>query len=83
MAKFMCNCLLVNLWHIKFDFNHEQAWGLVPTSNNNTTNPNILNIPNTDGIDPNTIMTKEFEQLQKIWIQTLVASTILQKNNTQ
>ncbi len=61
---------------------YEQAWGLVPTSNNNTINSNILNIPNADGIDPNTIIAKEFEQLQKIWIQTLVASTILQKNNT-
>ena len=62
---------------------YEQAWGLVPTSNNNTINSNILNIPNADGIDPNTIIAKEFEKLQKIWIQTLVASTILQKNNTQ
>ena len=62
---------------------YEQAWGLVPPSNNNIVNQNIIDMPSTDGIDPNSIMTKEFEQLQKIWIQTLIASTMLQKNNTR
>lgn len=30
-------------------------------------------------LDVNNIIIKEFEQLQKMWIQTLVASTMLQK----
>lgn len=62
---------------------YEQAWGLVPPLNNNIVNQNIIDMPNADGIDPNSIMAKEFEQLQKIWIQTLIASTMLQKNNTR
>ncbi len=53
---------------------YEKAWGLVPPSNDDIINPNE--------IDPNNIMVKQFEQLQKIWIQTLISSTLVQKNNT-
>lgn len=67
---------------------YEQAWGLVPPQNKNTPNNNIIlnnnlnNVQNTNEIDLNSIMVKEFEQLQKMWMQTLVVSTMLQKNNT-
>ncbi len=53
---------------------YEKAWGLVPTSNEDVIKSNE--------IDPNNIMVKQFEQLQKIWIQTLISSTLVQKNNT-
>lgn len=58
---------------------YELAWGLVPAQNNN-----INEMQNKNESNINSIMMKQFEQLQKIWIQTLVASTMLeQKNNTR
>ncbi len=50
---------------------YELAWGITPKQDNTT---NVQNAQND-------IMLKELEQLQKIWIQTLVTSTMLQKNN--
>lgn len=58
---------------------YEKAWGLIPELNENTNNRKINII---DDIDNSNIVKKELEQLQKIWIETLVSSTILQKNNT-
>lgn len=58
---------------------YEQAWGLVPQCNDNLINRNIVNIPHLDELDTKTVMIKQFEQLQKIWIQTLVSSTMIQK----
>lgn len=54
-----------------------------PLNNNVILNNNINDIQNNNEADINSIMVKEFEQLQKMWIQTLVASTMLQKNNTR
>lgn len=61
---------------------YEQAWGLIPPTNDNLINNSSLDISNSNELDTNNIMIKQFEQLQKIWIQTLVSSTIVQKNNT-
>lgn len=61
---------------------YEQAWGLIPLTNDNLINNNELDISNSNELDTNNIMIKQFEQLQKIWIQTLVSSTLVQKNNT-
>ncbi len=57
---------------------YEQAWGLLPDNNINTTNTQ-----NTNEFETNSIMMKEFEQIQRMWMQTLIASTIIQKNNTR
>lgn len=59
---------------------YEQAWGLIPSTKDNLMN-GTLDISNQNG-DINNIMIKKFEQLQKTWMQTLVSSTIVQKNNT-
>ncbi len=62
---------------------YEKAWGLVPQSNSsNIIDTNTANISNLNEIDINNIMIKQFEQLQKIWIQTLTSSIVMQKNNT-
>lgn len=60
---------------------YEEAWGLTPKTNN-TLDKTIMDISNTDTTEQNKIMIKELENLQKMWMQTLVASTMLQKNNT-
>lgn len=62
---------------------YEQAWGLVPPSNNDIVNITGTDEKNTNETDIHSIMIKEFEQLQKIWIQNLITSTMLQKNNTR
>ncbi len=61
---------------------YEKAWGLVPLVNDNIVNTSIINESNSNETSANTIMMKQFEQLQKIWIQTLASSIMVQKNNT-
>lgn len=61
---------------------YEKAWGLVPLVDNNVVNTSTINESNSNEMNANNIMIKQFEQLQKIWIQTLASSIMVQKNNT-
>lgn len=61
---------------------YEKAWGLVPLVDNNVVNTTTINESNSNEMNANNIMIKQFEQLQKIWIQTLASSIMVQKNNT-
>ena len=54
---------------------YEQAWGLAPKIEDKAS-------LTSEEIENNAIMNKEFEQLQKVWMQILISSTLLQKNNT-
>ncbi len=54
---------------------YEQAWRIGNNSTENNNNDIV------DSSEHERLM-KKFEELQKMWLKTLVASTILQKNNT-
>ena len=60
---------------------YEQAWGLTPTTNEENIDCSNIQNNNDNNIDMN-MMAKEFEQLQKIWMQTLAIFVMAQKNNT-
>ena len=61
---------------------YEKAWGLVPLTDDNIVSTSTINELNSSEMNANTIMIKQFEQLQKIWLQTLASSIMVQKNNT-
>ena len=64
---------------------YEQAWGLGKQLNDNanttTNNNNNVAISN-ESTQLNDLMIEQFNQLQKMWMNILVASTLSQKNNT-
>lgn len=62
---------------------YEQAWGILTAQDNNKVVATQVITQNTNEIEINSIMMKEFEQLQRMWMQTLIASTMVQKNNTR
>lgn len=55
--------------------------GLTPTTNEENIDCSNIQNNNDNNIDMD-MMAKEFEQLQKIWMQTLAIFVMAQKNNT-